>query len=229
MTATPITSTSCAPPTRRCTAPSMADATGSSWPSRRLWRHKKPGPRPGSSGPGFWVSVQSAVLADTGDQPGLVVAIDTFHAPAFAEGLALVEARGLGQAAEGQGGDGLVGQLVDAIELHLEVVDVGGLEAVTQAGALFLEEAEQLRGDELADLVHFGCVPVLLQGQEVGAAGLEEALLVEPGRCIEGDCGGGRRSTAEDRRLLLRHFPLHGAGHGRAALLLAPGAEQLED
>ena len=66
--------------------------------------------------PGFLVTrAGSAVLADTGDQPGLVVAVDALHAPAFAEGLALVEARGLGHAAEGQGGDRLVGQLVDAV------------------------------------------------------------------------------------------------------------------
>ena len=36
-----------------------------------------------------------SVLANAGDQPGLVVALGALQAPAFAERLALVEARGL--------------------------------------------------------------------------------------------------------------------------------------
>src|SRR3989344_9417305 len=52
---------------------------------------------------------RSGVLADTGHQPGLVLALSAFHAPALAERLALVEARGLGDAGEGQGGGGLLG------------------------------------------------------------------------------------------------------------------------
>src|SRR3990167_684849 len=81
------------------------------------------------AGPGLLCCRNSLVLAHAGNQPRLVIALQALHAPAFAEGFTLIEARGLLDAAEGQGGDGLVGQVVEAIELYIEVVDVGRLEA----------------------------------------------------------------------------------------------------
>src|SRR5690606_15372207 len=96
----------------------------------------------------------SGVLADAGHQPGLVLSLDTLHAPAFAEGLALVETRALRHADEGQGGGGFLGIVVHAVELDLQVVDVGRLVGITDLGALALEEFKQLRGVEFGDLIH---------------------------------------------------------------------------
>src|SRR5690606_28749418 len=116
----------------------------------------------------------SAVLANTGDQPGLVFTLQTLQAPAFAEGFALVETRGLGQTTEGQGGNGLVGLVIQPIELHFQIIDVGGLETVAQAGTLLLQEAGHLRSEELGDLLHLVGIPVLLQGQEMLTSLLDE-------------------------------------------------------
>src|SRR5450830_1821498 len=84
----------------------------------------------------------SAVLADTGDQPRLVLALRTFHVPAFAEHFALVETRGFRHAAEGQRGDGLVGAIIHTFQLYAQVVDVGRLERIAQVGAFALEELQ---------------------------------------------------------------------------------------
>ena len=101
---------------------------------------------------------------------------------------------------------------------------------ITQFGALTLEEVQQLRSDELGDLVHLVGIPVLLQRLEVVTRSGQEVLLVEPCRGV--DDRSGRRGrcgrTPEDRRLgrLGVSLTLHRrmAWHGHLRLLLVSGA-----
>src|SRR5690606_5764055 len=181
---------------------------------------EKPGTKPGSF---LLLPNRSGVLADAGQQPGLVLALLAFHAPAFAEGFALIKARGLAHAAEGQGGHGHVRVVVHTIEHHVQVVDVSGLETVTQGLAFASQELPHLRGHEFGDLVHFRRVPVLLQIQEVGAGLLQEALLVEPGGRIDDRrrAGGAADGLTEDigRAALNGGLTVHHRRRARSGVL----------
>ncbi len=119
------------------------------------------------------------VLADTGHQPRLVLAWARTMCQLSLKASPWSKREVFDTPRNGKGGVGAVGTIVDAVELHVKVIDVGGLEAVTQVSTLALEELEHLRCDELCDLVHFIGIPVLLQRLEVAAGCGKEALLVE--------------------------------------------------
>src|SRR5690606_19986823 len=127
-----------------------------------------------------------SVLADTADDPGLVLAVRPLQTPALIKPLAFVGREVAIKAGEADCGDGPPVTLFNAFQTYFQLLHEA-VAARPRFGAGGPALVQYGRVEILRHAVDVAVAPVTLQGIEMLLGTLQEAVCVKPVRCPHGD------------------------------------------